>query len=251
MSQEPMEGTAAVDASGSGDGRERRSTVILDGVSKQFRQGDHTIDALVDVTLRVEPGEVVVIHGRSGSGKTTLLNIIGGLERADEGRVEVCGTDVTRLSESGRAGLRRHQVSYVFQAFGLLPVLSAAENVEVPLRLLRVDPEERRRRVAELLEAVGLAGRARHRPGEMSGGEQQRVAVARALASDPQLVVADEPTGQLDHATGQAIMSLLTDLAQRRGLAMLMASHDQSLIDRADRSLSLRDGRLATDDAGP
>jgi putative ABC transport system ATP-binding protein len=208
---------------------DRSPIVVLEGVSKQYRQGHTRIDALVDVGLQVEPGEVVAVHGRSGSGKTTLLNIVGGLEDADRGRVEVCGTELGDLSERGRAALRREQVSFVFQAFGLLPVLSAAENVEVPLRLLG---------------AVGLAGRARHRPTELSGGEQQRVAIARALATGPRLVVADEPTGQLDHATGQSVMALLRELVRDRSLSLLVATHDQSIIDGADRAVGLHDGRI-------
>jgi putative ABC transport system ATP-binding protein len=223
---------------------DRSPIVVLEGVSKQYRQGHTRIDALVDVGLQVEPGEVVAVHGRSGSGKTTLLNIVGGLEDADRGRVEVCGTELGDLSERGRAALRREQVSFVFQAFGLLPVLSAAENVEVPLRLLRTPVPERRRIVAELLGAVGLAGRARHRPTELSGGEQQRVAIARALATGPRLVVADEPTGQLDHSTGQSVMALLRELVRDRSLSLLVATHDQSIIDGADRAVGLHDGRI-------
>ena len=222
------------------------STIVeLDGVTKRYPQGDSEIVAVDGVRLTVEPGEIVAVSGRSGSGKTTMLNIVGGLEVADAGRVIVCGTDLAGASAAERTAVRRGPVSFVFQAFGLLPVLSAAENVEVPLRLRGTSTSERRERVDELLAAVGLDRRARHRPAELSGGEQQRVAIARALASEPDLIIADEPTGQLDHATGRSVMELFSSMVRGRGLSLLVATHDPFVLDDADRRLALSDGRLS------
>ena len=221
-----------------------RALIDLQGVSKTFVQGSQTVYALRDVDLTLGAGELHVVYGRSGSGKTTLLNVVGGLELPDEGSVHVAGVDMTALDDEGRVALRREKLAFVFQAFGLLPILSAEENVEVPLRLRRADPTERRARVDELLDLVGLSGRARHRPAELSGGEQQRVAIARALANRPNVLVADEPTGQLDSATGQRIMSLIERLVRETGLAVLLATHDVLNLSGAHRLTELRDGRL-------
>ncbi|MEO1062377.1 MAG: ABC transporter ATP-binding protein [Actinomycetota bacterium] len=218
--------------------------VVLDDVTKRYRQGETEVVALSGVDLHVGRGEIVAVSGRSGSGKTTMLNVVGGLEVADEGRVLVCGSDLTGASTADRTAIRRGPVSFVFQAFGLLPVLSAAENVEVPMRLRGTSPSQRRQRVEELLTAVGLERRARHRPAELSGGEQQRVAIARALASEPELIIADEPTGQLDHATGRTVMELFASMVRHRGLSLLVATHDPFVLDDADRRLALRDGHL-------
>jgi putative ABC transport system ATP-binding protein len=202
------------------------------------------VHALQAVDLVVEPGSLVAVHGRSGSGKTTLLNVIGGLDRADGGSVEVCGRELRSATDAELTELRRASVAFVFQGFGLLPMLSAAENVEVPLRLQRVDGGVRRDKAAELLELVGLGGRASHRPSELSGGEQQRVAIARALAASPQLLIADEPTGQLDSRTGAEIMRLIERVVVERGVAAVVATHDLSIIDDADRRIELSDGRV-------
>ncbi|MEM8902828.1 MAG: ABC transporter ATP-binding protein [Actinomycetota bacterium] len=218
--------------------------VELADVTKRYAQGDDEVVAVDGVSLHVGSGEVVAISGRSGSGKTTLLNLVGGLEVCDAGSVVVCGHDLTGASADRRSAVRRGPVSFVFQAFGLLPVLSAAENVEVPLRLRGVGGGERRRRVDELLDAVGLARRTNHRPTELSGGEQQRVAIARALAAEPELVIADEPTGQLDHATGRSVMELFASLVRSRGLSLLVSTHDPFVLDDADRRFALTDGRL-------
>jgi putative ABC transport system ATP-binding protein len=199
---------------------------------------------LESVTLEVRPGEAIALVGRSGSGKTTLLNVVGGLDRPDRGSVHVAGVDVMRLDDDGLADLRRTTVSYVFQTFGLIPVLTAAENVGVPLRLTRTPVAERERRVATLLELVGLADHAQQRPDELSGGQQQRVAIARALAASPRLLVADEPTGQLDAETGLAVMGLLRGIVAAEGVTVLVATHDPVMVALADRVLRISDGSV-------
>jgi putative ABC transport system ATP-binding protein len=213
-------------------------------VSRTFGSGSRAVHALTDVSLRAGEGELVAVRGRSGAGKTTLLNLIGGLDRPSAGRITVAGHEVTAADERELVALRRDTIGFVFQSFGLIPILSAAENVGVPLRLARRPAAERDERVAVLLELVGLGEHAAQRPYELSGGQQQRVAVARALANDPRLLIADEPTGQLDSDTGQAIMDLLRAVVDSRGTTALVATHDAALIDRADRVLTLRDGRL-------
>jgi putative ABC transport system ATP-binding protein len=200
--------------------------------------------ALHAVDLRVERGELVAIRGRSGSGKTTLLSLIGGLDRPTEGRVLVDGSVVSEMRQDTLVELRRRKIGFIFQAFGLLSILSAAENVEVPLRLVAADRREREDRVAVLLNLVGLGERARHRPHELSGGEQQRVAIARALANRPDVLLADEPTGQLDSGTGRSIMTLLRSIVRSEGLTAIIATHDPMLIDLADRAIELRDGSV-------
>lgn len=214
------------------------------GLSRDFRLGPSVVHAVTDVDLHVERGELVAIRGRSGSGKTTLLSLIGGLDRPTAGRVLVDGEAVNEMGQDALVELRRRKIGFIFQAFGLLSILSAAENVEVPLRLVAADPREREERVAVLLQLVGLGERGRHRPHELSGGEQQRVAIARALANRPDVLLADEPTGQLDSATGRAIMSLLRAIVRSEGLTAVIATHDPMLIDLADRTIELRDGRI-------
>ena len=206
--------------------------------------------ALDDVGLAVQPGELAVVHGPSGSGKTTLLNVIGGLERPTSGRAWVDGQEVTAMSDHQLVAFRRSRIGFVFQGFGLLPVLSAAENVEIPLRLQRMEPRRRDGRVRELLELVGLGERANHRPYELSGGEQQRVAIVRALTNEPPLLLADEPTGQLDSENTRTIMSLIHTLVADRGISALVATHDQALLDVADRVIQLQDGRVVSSDNG-
>jgi putative ABC transport system ATP-binding protein len=196
------------------------------------------------VDLTVTPGAIVGITGRSGAGKTTLLNVLGGLDRPGAGRVCIDGFDVSALSEEGLTRLRRDTVAYVFQAPSLVPILSASENVEIPLRLRRVEPAERDARVTAVLEQVGLGARSRHRPGEMSGGEQQRVALARALVARPRLLLADEPTAQLDRDTSRLIAPLIRRSAERVGMTVVLVSHDPVLLDIADVVVSLREGRL-------
>jgi len=189
-------------------------------------------------------GQLVALVGRSGSGKTTLLNIVGGLDTADGGSISVAGHDMTAMGEGERLRLRRDTVAYIFQSFGLLPVLSAAENVGVPLRIAGVAPKERESRVELLLSKVGLAEHAKQRPAELSGGQQQRVAIARALATQPSLLLADEPTGQLDRETGRQIMRLLRTVVESEGVTALVATHDPALIDLADSVLHLVDGKI-------
>ena len=218
-------------------------------VDRTFGTGQGAVHALQGISFDVEPGTMVALVGRSGSGKTTLLNVIGGLDRPDTGTVTIDGVDVTALDEDGLSRLRREKVSYVFQTFGLIPVLSAAENIGVPLRLARADRREREQRVELLLELVGLAGHAQQRPGELSGGQQQRVAIARALANAPDLLVADEPTGQLDADTGHAIMALLRDVISAQGMTALISTHDPSLMSIADSTIRLADGKLADEAA--
>lgn len=220
------------------------SVVEVSGLSRDYGSGERAVRALSEVSFAAEKGELVAVRGRSGAGKTTLLNLIGGLDRPTAGRIAVAGREVTGAAEGDLLELRRDTIGFVFQSFGLIPILSAAENVSIPMRLAKKDPRSRDERVSVLLELVGLGGQANQRPGELSGGQQQRVALARALANDPDLLIADEPTGQLDSDTGRAIMDLLRAVVDARGMTALVATHDPNLIDRADRVLSLRDGRL-------
>jgi len=222
-------------------------TVSVRGVARSFGSGAGAVHALRDVSFDIAAGTLVALVGRSGSGKTTLLNVVGGLDRPDRGTVRVAGADVTSLDDDGLSDLRRGTVSYVFQTFGLIPVLSAAENVGVPLRLARTAVPERQRRVAVLLDLVGLGGHADQRPGELSGGQQQRVAIARALAASPRVLIADEPTGQLDAETGLAIMALLRGVVEAEGVTALVATHDPVMIALADRVLRISDGVVVED----
>ncbi|WP_217141998.1 ABC transporter ATP-binding protein [Streptomyces sp. AC627_RSS907] len=218
--------------------------VSVEDVHKSYGHGTAAVHALRGVSFTVPRGELVALKGRSGSGKTTLLNIVGGLDVPDAGRVEVDGRDLAELDEDGLLALRRDRVGFVFQSFGLIPILTAAENVGVPMRLRRAAPREREERVELLLSLVGLADHAAQRPGELSGGQQQRVAIARALANNPALLVADEPTGQLDAETGHAVMELLRAVVRSERVTALVATHDATLLDLADRVLELRDGEI-------
>jgi putative ABC transport system ATP-binding protein len=213
-------------------------------VTRTFRIGSTATAALRGVTFTVGEGQLVALRGRSGSGKTTLLNIVGGLDTPDGGSISVAGHDVTAMDERERMQLRTQTVAYIFQSFGLLPVLSAAENVGVPLRIAGVAPKERESRVELMLSIVGLADHAKQRPAELSGGQQQRVAIARALASRPSLLLADEPTGQLDRGTGRQIMRLLRTVVESEGVTALVATHDPAIIDLADSVLHLVDGKI-------
>jgi putative ABC transport system ATP-binding protein len=218
--------------------------VRVENVHKSFGRGAGVVHALRGVSLEVPRGELVALKGRSGSGKTTLLNIVGGLDTPDEGRVEVDGRDLAGLDEDGLLALRRDSIGFVFQSFGLIPILTAAENVGVPMRLRRAGARAREERVELLLSLVGLADHAAQRPGELSGGQQQRVAIARALANNPSLLIADEPTGQLDAETGHAVMQLLRAVVRSENVTALVATHDATLLDLADRVLELRDGEI-------
>ncbi|MGW5578281.1 ABC transporter ATP-binding protein [Micromonospora chokoriensis] len=236
--------TTGAEGFGGAPSEQPSEVVRVSGVSRTFGRGERAVHAVRDVSFTANRGELVAVRGRSGAGKTTLLNMVGGLDRPDSGQVVVAGHDVTSAGEAELLRLRRGTVGYVFQTFGLVPILSAAENVGVPLRLAQVPAAEREERVAVLLELVGLGGHAAQRPYELSGGQQQRVAVARALANEPDLLIADEPTGQLDSETGRSIMDLLRAVVHARGMTALVATHDPALIDLADRVLVLRDGRL-------
>jgi putative ABC transport system ATP-binding protein len=214
------------------------------GLTRRFGSGQRAVTALADVGLDVPAGRLLAVRGRSGSGKTTLLNLLAGLDRPDAGTVHLGDVEVSALPEAGLVQLRRTEVGVVFQSFGLVPILSAAENVGVPLRLVSTPAAERDARVAELLELVGLADHAAQRPYELSGGQQQRVAIARALANRPRLVVADEPTGQLDSRTGAAVMDLLLRLVREAGTTIVVATHDPALTALADEVVELHSGRL-------
>lgn len=214
-------------------------------VSRTFSTPAGDVPAVVEVSLEVQPGELVVLRGTSGSGKSTLLNLLGGIDEPTAGHVEVGGTRLDALDAAGRLRLRTTGVGYVLQSFGLVPVLSAAENVEIPLRLLRTEPAERDARVQEVLAAVGLERHGHQRPYELSGGQQQRVGIARALVARPSILLADEPTGQLDSATAATVMDLLHDLVHSEGVAAVVSTHDPVLVARADRVVTLHDGRVS------
>lgn len=224
--------------------------IRLQGVSRSFGKGVSRSVALNDISLQVEAGEFVAVAGPSGSGKTSLLNIIGVLDAPDAGSVEVDGQELSALTEREQADLRLAKISFVFQRFNLIPVLSAEENVELAL-LFRsdVNARERRERVSTSLERVGLGGKEHRRPAELSGGEQQRVAVARALAAQPLVVLADEPTANLDHETGMPVIELMQELNRENHTTFLYATHDPELIRMADRVIWLRDGRQVEGDA--
>ncbi|MFQ5593426.1 MAG: ABC transporter ATP-binding protein [Anaerolineae bacterium] len=218
--------------------------IHLEDVSKIYSTGEVTTTALSQVTLDIEAGEFTTIVGPSGSGKTTLLQLMGCLDQPDSGVIKINGQDVTRLSPNRRADLRREQIGFIFQFFALIPVLNAYENVELPLLLNGVPAGERRKRVMELLEAVGLADRANHRPDQLSGGEQQRVAIARALAPRPSLVLADEPTANLDTENGRQAMQIMQRLNEQTGTAFIFATHDPRVVAFARRVIKLRDGQV-------
>ena len=217
--------------------------IRLVGLVRQYRMGPAVVSAVAGVDLEVARGEAVALVGPSGSGKSTLLNLIGGLDRPTEGQIWVEGENIARAPAGALVRHRRHRVGFVFQSFNLLPLRTALENVEVPMMLAGVRRAERRARARELLERVGLGGRAHHKPSELSGGEQQRVAVARALANRPSILLADEPTGNLDSATGAEVMRLLREL-NKQGLTLILVTHDPTVASYADRIVRLRDGKV-------
>ena len=221
-----------------------RAVLRAQGLTRVFGTGAGEVRALTDAALQVVAGELLVVRGPSGSGKTTLLNLLGGLDRPTSGSVWLGGAELTALGEKAVLAARRERIGYVFQSFGLVPVLSAAENVEVPLRLRRTPPGERAERVAAALDAVGLTGHAAQRPYELSGGQQQRVGIARALVAEPEVLLADEPTGQLDSGTAAMVMDLLARVAHERRVAAVVSTHDPELMARADRVVELHDGHV-------
>jgi len=220
--------------------------IQLNDLARIYQSGDTEFAALHDVNLTIEPGELVAITGSSGSGKSTLMNLLGCLDSPTRGNYLLGGRDVAKLSRVELARVRNEQIGFVFQNFNLLARTSAAENVELPLSYARVPPAERHRRSREALERVGLANRAGHHPSQLSGGQQQRVAIARALVTRPPLILADEPTGNLDSATSTEIMKLLTEL-QRSGMTIIFVTHEADIAAYAARQLSLKDGAITGD----
>jgi putative ABC transport system ATP-binding protein len=225
------------------DSRDGAMIEVLN-LSKVYQMGRTAVHALAGVTLGVPEGAFRAVMGPSGSGKSTLLNLIGGLDRASAGMLRVAGQDITALDENGLAHYRQHMCGFIFQSFNLVGSMTALQNVEFPLVFARVPPRERRRRARYLLEAVGLTDRLDHRPTELSGGEQQRVAVARALVNSPRLLLADEPTGNLDSHTGVEIMDLIQRAHREGHLTVLMVTHDPGIAAHAQEVIHMRDGRI-------
>ena len=224
--------------------------IELAQVERTFRLGDSEVHALQGLDLRIDAGEYVAVMGPSGSGKSTLLNILGLLDQPSGGRLLLEGRDVTTLSPDEQAAVRSRRIGFVFQSFHLVPRLSAAENIALPMVLAGIAPKERQARVAQALKDYGLASRADHRPSELSGGQRQRVAIARATIMQPPLLLADEPTGNLDRATGDEVVRLLEEL-NARGVTLIVVTHDASLGARARRRLMMEDGRLQRDERLP
>jgi putative ABC transport system ATP-binding protein len=219
--------------------------IELHDVWRLYRMGGETINALAGIDLKVSQGEFVTIVGPSGSGKSTLLNIIGGLDSPTMGRIEVDGQDLSKASDRELSLYRNKQVGFIFQTFNLQPTYTALENVSLPLVFAKVPLWKRKRIAREVMETVELSDRLRHKPNQLSGGERQRVAIARALVNDPKILLADEPTGNLDSKTGEQIMELLTRLNKERGITLLLVTHDLKIADYADRMLRMLDGQIA------
>jgi len=220
--------------------------IELDQVYRVFRVGDARVHALEAIVLTIQRGEYLAIQGPSGSGKSTLLNVIGLLDRPSSGHYRLDGVDTTALDEDAQAGIRQRKIGFVFQAFHLIPRMTAAQNVELPLILAGEQPTARRSRVADSLAALGLDDRADHRPDQLSGGQRQRVAIARAMVTGPEIILADEPTGNLDRASGRDVLTALEALNQK-GITLLVVTHDSELAERARRRLQMVDGRIAAD----
>ena len=221
-----------------------QAVLRCEALTRTYGSGATEVRALVDAELAIEPGELVILRGPSGSGKTTLLNLLGGLDVPTSGHVWLGDREVTGASERDLVDMRRREIGYIFQTFALLSALSAAENVELPMRMIGMPVAERRERVAELLAVVGLAEHAEQRPNELSGGQQQRLGIARALANSPRLIIADEPTGQLDSLNAEAMMSLIASLVHERGVSAIVSTHDPRMAAHADRILEIHDGHL-------
>jgi putative ABC transport system ATP-binding protein len=223
----------------------QQAMVAVRSVVRTYGTGRSAVRALRGTSFEIAPGELAALEGRSGSGKTTLLNIIGGLDRPDSGTVVIGGTEVTSLNRDELARLRRETLAFVFQSYALIPILTAAENVAVPMRLTGTDPAVRDERAMLLLRMVGLGEHAHQRAYELSGGQQQRVAIARALANRPRLLIADEPTGQLDSQNARQIMRLLRAMSDSEGVTVLVATHDKAVLAIADRQLRISDGLVS------
>ncbi len=217
-------------------------SVKVDNVEKTYLLGSTPVYALRNVSMAIEKGEFVALMGPSGSGKTTLLNLIGALDKPSKGKIHIDGKDLTTLKESGLTNLRRQTIGFIFQFYNLIPVLSAFENVELPMLIAGKPKKEREKRVIQLLEMVGLADRVNHRPDELSGGEQQRVTIARALVNKPSLVLADEPTGDLDSKTGIEVMHALLDISKNQGATVIIVTHDPVVAKLAQKVFTMRDG---------
>src|SRR6266540_5219211 len=226
------------------------NVVAIRNLSKIYRQGEINVTALNNISLDIRTGEFLSLMGPSGSGKSTLLHIIAGIDRPTSGECRVQGIDLTQLNESELADWRNQNVGFVFQTFNLIPVLTAYENVELPLLLTRLNGRERRKLVLTALDLVGLADRARHLPKQLSGGQEQRAAIARALVTDPNLVVADEPTGNLDSQSAQDVLSILQSLSRSAGKTVIMVTHDPKAAAFGSRSIHLEKGELANSDTG-
>ena len=224
---------------------EQEPHICIQDLRRDFQMGHQTVHALDGVSLTVEEGELLGVMGPSGSGKSTLLHLLGGLDRPTAGHIRVQGQDLTALDEDGLATYRQREVGFVFQAFSLVSTMTALQNIEFPMIFARVSPAQRRERARDLLEAVGLADRMGHKPTELSGGEQQRVAIARALVNDPTIILADEPTGNLDSRTGAEVMALLARLNQEQERTVIVVSHDPAIISFSSRRIHLLDGRIA------
>ncbi len=225
------------------------AAVRAENLTRHYRMGESLIRAVDGVSLEIASGEFAALLGSSGSGKSSLLNLIAGLDRPTSGTMNVAGSDLARLSREELARYRRHTVGIVFQSFNLIPTMSVLENVELPLRFAEVDPSQRRAQSNEALERVGLAARLQHRPTELSGGEQQRVAIARALVNRPKVLLADEPTGNLDSKTGKEVLDLLQGLNRSIDLTVIMVTHERDLADRyAGRQIFLADGKVVADE---
>ena len=220
------------------------TVISTDEISRSFGSGEQVVTAVNRVNMDVHSGESLALVGRSGSGKTTLLNLLAGLDQPTSGKAIFEGRELAAFSEKELVELRRHKIGFIFQSFGLIPLLSAYENVELPLHISGVSWRERRRRATEILQLVGLGPRAKHRPYELSGGEQQRVAIARALVTAPDVLFADEPTGELDTITAKSIATILKDVVQQRGVTVVVATHDLNLAGTCDRVLTMEDGML-------
>jgi putative ABC transport system ATP-binding protein len=225
------------------------SIVSIKNVVKRYTRGKQKVEVLHGIDLEVAAGEFLALMGPSGSGKTTLLNLIGGLDRPDQGEVEVAGQRIDRLSSGQLAKWRARHIGFIFQFYNLLPVLSAERNVEVPLLLTDLSRSQRKKNVAAALAVVGLSDRAKHKPAELSGGQQQRVAIARAIVADPTLLVCDEPTGDLDRETAEEILELLEILNRQHGKTIIMVTHDSRAADHASRRLYVDKGRLTSGEA--
>jgi putative ABC transport system ATP-binding protein len=223
--------------------------IHLADIERTFMVGDEAVHALSSINFMVRQGEYVAIMGPSGSGKSTLLNIIGLLDRPDKGVYTLENLDTTGLTDNQQASVRRNKIGFVFQFFHLVPRLTAAENVELPMILANVDPASRKSRVQEALSSLGLSDRARHRPDQLSGGQRQRVAIARATIMQPDVILADEPTGNLDRASGFDVIRILEDL-HNKGMTLIMVTHDPDLSDRAARKVQLADGKISKDTGG-